>query len=111
MRANITAMSDLLNAAHPAASDEGDAAWRTVRFEVPATIGGRHVDLIAEFLSWTPFALDRRPDGSFSATVRLRRGHTWGYHFLLDGQTPIIDTTAPGTRQLADGTPVSLLQT
>ena len=93
------------------APSDTDGTWRTVRFEVPASIGGRHVDLVAEFLGWTPFALDRDADGSFSAAVRLRCGETWGYHFLLDGETPIADSTAEHSGQLRDGTTVSLLQT
>ena len=48
------------------APSDTDGTWRTVRFEVPASIGGRHVDLVAEFLGWTPFALDRDADGSLS---------------------------------------------
>lgn len=105
------AMSTMSDATHTTTSVTDDASWRTIRFEVPATTAGRHVDLVAEFLAWTPFALDRRPDGSFSAAIRLRRGHTWGYHFLLDGQIPITDAAAPGTSRLPDGTAVSLLRT
>ena len=54
-----------------------------VVFAVAAGLA-EHAELIAEFTSWTPLAMDRRADGQHSTTVLLRPGDSWRYRFVLD---------------------------
>lgn len=85
--------------------------WTTVTFVVPASLGCRDADLVAEFLAWVPMPLDRRHDGSFSVELRLRKGQRWTYRFLLDGDRFINDWNADDYTVEPDGACVSLLHT
>ncbi len=85
--------------------------WTTVTFVVPASVGCREADLVAEFLAWVPMPLDRRCDGSFFVALRLRTGQRWTYRFLLDGDRFINDWDADDYIVEPDGACVSLLHT
>jgi hypothetical protein len=67
--------------------------FRAVSFTVPAGLGAshRHAELVAEFASWFPLAMDRSSNGGFSIVVHLEAGHRWQYGFLLDGMRIVSD--------------------
>lgn len=65
-----------------------------VTFRVPAGLA-KHAQLIAEFTSWTPLAMDRLGDGSHVVQVLLPPGGAWGFQFVLDDATLIDDPVAP----------------
>jgi hypothetical protein len=54
----------------------------------------RHAQLIAEFISWTPLAMDRGMDGSHRVTVSLPIGTSWRYQFVLDDDRIVNDPNA-----------------
>ena len=95
----------------PAEAHHDGSDWTTVTFVVPASLGCREADLVAEFLAWVPMPLDRRDDGSFFVALRLSRGQRWTYRFLLDGDRFINDWYADDYIVGHDGACVSLLQT
>lgn len=71
------------------------AGFRAVSFTVPAELGASHAELVAEFASWVPLAMDRSSDGRFSIVVHLETGHTWQYGFLLNGIRTVSDPHTP----------------
>lgn len=85
--------------------------WRTVNFVVPASVGCREADLVAEFLAWVPFPLDRRCDGSFFVALRLHTDDQWAYRFVIDGDRVINDWYADDYIVGPDGACLSLLHT
>jgi 1,4-alpha-glucan branching enzyme len=64
-----------------------------VTFEVPAGLA-RHAELIAEFTSWTPMAMDRLADGRHRLRVVLPTGRAWGYQYVLDDRRIVNDPHA-----------------
>lgn len=71
-----------------------DRGMVTVDFVVPAAVGGRFADLVAEFVAWVPLSMDRRDDGSFHIAIRLATGERWRYRFLVDGDRSMNDWDA-----------------
>ena len=59
---------------------------RPVRFDVPAERGAAQAELVAEFTSWTPLAMDRADDGSHHLVVLVDPARGWRYGFVLDGE-------------------------
>ena len=59
---------------------------RPVRFDVPADRGAHQAELVAEFTSWTPLAMDRAGDGSHHLVVLVDAQRSWRYGFVLDGE-------------------------
>lgn len=59
--------------------------------------------LAADFNDWSPsgYELEKAPDGSWSITVRLRRGASYSYNFVIDGERWVADPAAPS--RLDDG--------
>jgi hypothetical protein len=79
------------------------AVFRAVSFTVPAGLGASHAELVAEFASWVPLAMDRSSDGGFSIVVHLEAGRTWQYGFLLDGIRTVSDRrTAQAVNHVGD---------
>jgi hypothetical protein len=68
-------------------------ARKDVTFEVPPGLA-RHAQLVAEFVAWTPPAMDRGADGAHRVTVSLPIGTSWRYQFILDGETVVNDPNA-----------------
>jgi hypothetical protein len=97
--------------ARPADTHGDGSDWTTVTFVVPASVGCRDADLVAEFLAWVPMPLDRLGDGSFSVTLRLSKGQRWTYRFLLDGDRFINDWDADDYLIEPNGACVSMLHT
>lgn len=64
-----------------------------VTFEVPAGLAD-HAELIAEFTSWTPVAMDRLTDGRHRVRVLLPTGRSWGYQYVLDDRRVVNDPRA-----------------
>lgn len=83
----------------------------TVTFTVPASIGAKEADLVAEFLAWVPLPLDRHRDGSFSTVLQLDTGREWRYQYLIDGQQFINDWSADDYAAGSNGTCMSILRT
>lgn len=84
-------MSLLLPIVESTASEHASTRMVAVAFSVPAAAGVDHAELVAEFVSWTPLPMDRRPDGSHAITVWLEAGQTWRYRFLIDDERWIDD--------------------
>ncbi len=59
--------------------------------------------LAADFNDWSPsgYELEKAPDGSWSITVPLRRGASYSYNFVIDGERWVSDPAAPSS--LDDG--------
>ena len=83
----------------------------TITFLVPADFGGRHAELLGEFLSWAPLPMDRDEYGGFSIVIELEAGRLWCYQFLLDGARLVNDPAADDFVANADGGHVSVLST
>jgi len=66
---------------------------RAVTFVVPPGIA-RHAQLVGEFTSWTPLAMDRGADGGHRVTVSLQVGRSWMYQFVLDDERRVNDMDA-----------------
>ncbi len=101
--------------AAPATRDDGSERPRRstglvpVVFQVAAGLA-EHAELVAEFTSWTPLAMDRRPDGHHTTTVLLRPGASWHYRFLLDGEEIVNDPFASRYEAIGDGTVASVVE-
>lgn len=91
--------------------DGARAAMVDVEFTVPAVVDATFADLVAEFVTWVPLPMDRRPDGSFVVTVRLEAGQRWRYRFLVDGDRWVNDWNAPDYVLDDDGCGMSVLDT
>ena len=108
-------MTALISVASRAAEPTVDEATlcgvRFVRFVVPASIGASFADVLGEFLLWTPYPMDRRPDGSFVVTLGLERGRRWRYWFLIDGERLINDWEADDYLTNTDGSSTSVVAT
>lgn len=78
----------------------GDGASAQVRFVLEAP-EANEVRLAADFNGWTGegYALERDATGTWSITVPLRRGASYSYVFLIDGERWIPD---PASRQVLD---------
>lgn len=87
------------------------AQLTTVTVCVPASVGAQEADLVAEFLAWTPFPLERHADGSFSAELKLEKRHRWRYQYLIDGDHFINDWCADDYSAGTEGTVMSVLHT
>ena len=68
-----------------------------VTFRVPPGFA-RHAQLVAEFTSWTPLAMDRLRDGSHVVRVLLPASRAWGFQYVLDDATSIDDPAATEQR-------------
>lgn len=68
----------------------------TVRFELDDETA-TSVYLAGSFTDWDSktIALRRGDDGLWVAKVRLRRGRTYEYSFVVDGETWVVDPAAP----------------
>ncbi len=95
----------------PRADVDGRAEIARATFVVPAAVGCRFADLVAEFAAWVPLAMDRRPDGSFGVSVGLEVGRRWSYCFLVDGNRYINDWDADDYIVDVDGRCVSVIST
>jgi hypothetical protein len=80
-----------------------------VTFRLPEWIGARHAELIAEFASWAPIAMDRKADGSFFVEVGIDPGEWWRYYFVIDDGVSVADPDAEEYRLGDDGAIVSAL--
>lgn len=94
MRASSTAATPLVEPDLSGTVDAVGERGESVTFVLPPGFAERHAELLAEFACWAPIAMDRRPDGSFAATVRLARGGRWHYQFAVDGRAVINDPRA-----------------
>lgn len=67
-----------------------------VRFVLEAP-DATSVWLAADFNDWSPsgYELEKAPDGTWSITVRLRRGASYSYNFVIDGERWVADPAAP----------------
>jgi hypothetical protein len=80
-----------------------------VTFRLPKWIGARHAELVAEFASWAPMAMDRRADGSFFVEVGIDPGQWWRYYFVIDDGVIVADPEAERYLAGDDGAIVSAL--
>jgi hypothetical protein len=57
-----------------------------IAFELPAAVGAERAAVVGEFNAWSRDAdqMLRHDDGSFSLSLRLQRGRTYRYRYLLD---------------------------
>ncbi|MBP7096423.1 MAG: isoamylase early set domain-containing protein [Spirochaetia bacterium] len=78
----------------------GDGASAQVRFVLEAPEASE-VRLAADFNGWTGegYALERDASGTWSITVPLRKGASYSYIFLIDGERWVPD---PASRQVLD---------
>lgn len=81
-----------------------------VTFRLPTWVGARHAELIAEFASWAPIAMDRNADGSFFVEVGIDPGEWWRYYFVIDDGLIVADPDAEEYRAGDDGAIVSALR-
>lgn len=84
----------------PFVSTREAGALVAVTFRVPARVGGRHAELIAEFVDWAPIPMDRAPDGGFALRVAIEPGRWWRYCFIVDTMRVIVD---PDASEYLDG--------
>lgn len=73
-----------------------------VRFVLEAP-GAESVRLAADFNQWSPdgYELRKEAGGEWSIVVPLRKGKSYAYNFIIDGERWIVDPAAPLT--LDDG--------
>jgi hypothetical protein len=73
-----------------------EATTQEVRFVLEAP-GARSVFLAGDFSSWDPEGLPlRKASGDlWERTVRLRRGRSYSYNFIVDGTSWVVDPAAP----------------
>ena len=81
----------------------------TVEFRLPAHLGARVAEVVGEFLCWASLPMERLADGSFVALIRLQRGRSWRYRFLVDGDRWVNDHAADDYVTVEDGSAMSLL--
>lgn len=81
-----------------------------VTFSVPASIWADRVHLVGDFNRWdaTATPLKCSEDG-WSATLVLDRDRTFGYCYLLDGQTWMCDCNADASIRSDSGRAISVL--
>ena len=67
-----------------------------VRFALEAP-DASSVVLAGDFSSWSSegLELERSADGVWERTVRLKRGRSYSYNFLVDGEVWVVDPAAP----------------
>jgi hypothetical protein len=82
-----------------------------ITFSVPPGLGGQHAELLGEFVSWAPLAMDRHADGRFSIVLHLEPGRSWRYRFLIDGDRLMNDPAAEWYEPFADGGAISVMST
>ncbi len=80
----------------------GDRETMEVRFTLEAP-GAKTVYLAGDFSSWDPkgLALNKTASGLWERTIRLKRGQTYSYNFLVDGTSWVVDPAA--TERIDDG--------
>lgn len=59
-----------------------------VSFSVPQDTGATAIYLVGDFNDWNPDAnpMNKLKNGTFSVTIKLKRGREYQFRYLLDGQ-------------------------
>ncbi|MEP6298829.1 MAG: hypothetical protein ABJ382_16005, partial [Ilumatobacter sp.] len=81
-----------------------------VTFVVPPGLA-RHAELVADFIGWTPLAMDLGADGAHRARVGLPLRRHFAYQFVLDGYKVINDPAANDFDAQPNGGHASVLLT
>lgn len=70
-----------------------------VTFALPHDAPSGAVSVVGDFNGWDPFAhpLRRRANGTRSATVTVKKGHTLHFRYLAEGGMWFDDDAAPHT--------------
>src|SRR5439155_9496847 len=70
----------------------------SVTFEMPPDAAARTVHVAGDFNQWDPTAtaMKQRKDGAWAVTIRLPRGRSYQYRFVVNGHTWRTDDDADG---------------